>query len=137
MAADTNAFREELHDTFRGELPDLYVEYREKLAAGGTVEDYRKAVEMHVKTLGLEAEKKTDPNAGLPVFNFIFENGGVQATMVAAGSQPAQDAEGDPSTIEMELAPQPQLPLEPEEVPASALPDFDVEDLVPVQDGDL
>ena len=54
-----------------------YLEYRKMVAMDGTVDDRRKLTELQIRLIGAEVEKKVDPNANLPVFNFII-NGGSQ-----------------------------------------------------------
>lgn len=62
----------------------LIEDYLERLASPeATIDDLRKAIEMANKVTGAEADKKVDPNAGLPTFNFVFSNGGVTVMPIA------------------------------------------------------
>lgn len=63
-------------------LSDL-VAWRERVHTDGNVDDFRKLVEFETRMFGAEPDKKVDPNANLPVFNFVFHNG-IHATIEPA-----------------------------------------------------
>lgn len=60
-----------------------YKIYRTEVLTDGDADDMRKLVEMQMKLIGAEADKKQDQNSNLPVFNFIFHGGSVQAVLQA------------------------------------------------------
>lgn len=65
-------FKESVHALLRAGGLQLIPDYIERVMTSGNLEDRRKAIELVIKTTGAEAEKKVDPNSGLPVFNFVF-----------------------------------------------------------------
>lgn len=76
-------FKEALHEMLAEGVASLLPNYFEALAGpGATIEDKRKAIDMAARIVGAEADKKADPNAGLATFNFVFNNGAMQATPV-------------------------------------------------------
>ncbi len=58
-----------------------YIDYRTSVLTEGDIDDKRKLFELQAKIIGAEADKKADPHANLPVFNFIIHRGTVQATL--------------------------------------------------------
>jgi hypothetical protein len=75
--------REFVQAAWREATPGLLEDYFTKLAGeGATIDDLRKALELAAKATGSDSEKKTDPNAGLPVFQFTFVNGTATAQVV-------------------------------------------------------
>jgi hypothetical protein len=83
-------FKEAAHAVLREGGMMVIPKYVERVFHEGNIEDMRKAVDLIMRVTGAEADKKADPNAGLPVFNFTFTGiGGVQATIVAEPAAPA------------------------------------------------
>jgi len=90
MSAQTRqAFKEAFLDSLEETAASLLVDYLDSLRTDGTVDDKRKAVELAIRALGLETEKKQDANAALPVFNITFHNGGAMQ-MTAVGENSTQ-----------------------------------------------
>lgn len=74
---------------WRDATGDLITEYLTRLhSEEATIDDIRKALELANRVTGAEVDKKGDPNAGLPTFNFIFSNGGVTAMPVVELAAP-------------------------------------------------
>lgn len=68
--------REFVQAAWREATPGLLESYFTKLAGeGADIDDIRKAIELAARATGSDAEKKTDANANLPVFQFTFLNG--------------------------------------------------------------
>lgn len=106
---DKTKFRDAYHEAILARVARLTADYFDIVDQSKDPEDKRKALVFAVQTAGLEAEKKADVNAGLPVFHFNFVNGGVQATVQTSGAQtPARQDD----VVDMETAPA-ALPLNP------------------------
>lgn len=75
-------YKDTLQEFLRAGNLTLIPIWLNKLRSEGKVEDLRKAIEFMTASTGAAAEKKADPNASLPVFNFTFVNGGMQAASV-------------------------------------------------------
>ena len=58
-----------------------YKQYRREALSSEDPDAIRKLVEMQMRLIGAEPDKKQDQFAHLPTFNFIFHQGGVQATL--------------------------------------------------------
>lgn len=58
-----------------------YKQYRREALSSDDPDVIRKLVEMQMRLIGAEPDKKQDQFAHLPTFNFIFHQGGVQATL--------------------------------------------------------
>ena len=123
-----------------------YKEYRAAALTDGSIDDKRKLVELQMRLIGAEADKKADPNANLPVFNFVFHSGGMQATMqvqpdaapveiIDADTQAWSPQDGATPTAQAHVVPfavQPHVaPEVPKIVPAPTLDDLEalVDDL--------
>jgi hypothetical protein len=76
------AFKELLHGSMREVGMVVFERYAEALLTTDDVEEMRKGLTFITTTLNAVEEKKQDPNANLPVFNFVFGNAGVQMTQV-------------------------------------------------------
>jgi hypothetical protein len=88
--------RESFRDGIQGVLQTMAIEQlellHEHLSKPGQsipLEERRKTVDMLLRYTGAEPDKKVDPNANLPTFNFVINGGQVQATMVSPGAQAA------------------------------------------------
>lgn len=86
--------REAFRDGIQGVLQTMAIEQlellHEHLSRPGVsipLEERRKTVDMLLRYTGAEPDKKVDPNANLPVFNFTINGGQVQATMVSPGAR--------------------------------------------------
>lgn len=69
----------------RAAFVPLFLKFYERIVTSeATIEEQRKALVDISRWTGVEEEKKTDPNANLPVFNFVFGVGAraVEATLV-------------------------------------------------------
>jgi hypothetical protein len=86
MTTDVTQHKEDVQAALRSATLGVLETYIERLHMEGaaSLDDLRKASEFLVKSTGAEIDKKIDANAGLPVFNFVFQNGGMAATMVSA-----------------------------------------------------
>ena len=69
-----------------------FIDYRTSVLTDGGPEDMRKLVELEIRLIGAEADKKGDGLGNLPVFNFIIHRGD-QPTEIArsAHREPASD----------------------------------------------
>lgn len=76
--------RTELQARAAEDVLDDYKHYREEVLTDGDADDMRKLVELQMKLIGAEADKKGDANAHLPVFQFVFHGGAVEATIQAS-----------------------------------------------------
>lgn len=75
--------REFVQAAWRAATPNLLVDYFTKLGGNeATIDDIRKALDLAARATGTDAEKKVDANANLPVFQFTFVNGAVQAKQI-------------------------------------------------------
>lgn len=79
---DNAEFRDHYHQLLRTATPEVVTRLVTELHASGDAKDMLRFLEHVTKTLGAEADKKADAGAGLPIFNFVFNNGGVQANAV-------------------------------------------------------
>lgn len=79
---DNAEFRDHYHALLRAATPEVVTRLVTELHASGDAKDMLRFLEHVTKTLGAEADKKVDAGAGLPIFNFVFNNGGVQASAV-------------------------------------------------------
>lgn len=52
-----------------------FIDYRSAVLTDGGPDDMRKLVELEIRLIGAEADKKGDGFANLPVFNFIIHRG--------------------------------------------------------------
>lgn len=122
---DNAEFRDHYHALLRAATPEVVTRLVAELHAQGDPKDMLRFLEHATKTLGAEADKKVDAGAGLPIFNFVFNNGGVQANAVLekvqevidnavqAQAQPALPNEPSPVIVE-EVKPRPMtIPMEP------------------------
>jgi hypothetical protein len=92
FAQDSADYKDILQEFLRVGNLTLIPIWLQKLREGGKVEDLRKAIEFMTSATAAAIEKKADPNANLPVFNFTFVNGGVQATQMVEGVPRAPEA---------------------------------------------
>lgn len=109
------AFREQVQPILQRMAVAQLVAYHEAMSMPGpsiSLEERRKALDMLLRYTGVEPEKKVDPNANLPVFNFSFNGGQMQATMVRAA-----EAIEDSSGLITDVAPRTVTPVvEPEDL---------------------
>lgn len=87
MADDIERFRVEVRSAAQSVYSALFREYVDGVMVDGNNEDRRKALVELREILGLSAEKRQDPNAGLAVFNIVIGSGGVQAVDVTQDGQ--------------------------------------------------
>jgi hypothetical protein len=73
-------FKERYHDVIRGNMLALLEGYITDLMTTEDPEVRRKGLAYFSQVVGVEAEKKVDPMANLPVFNITINGGGVQLT---------------------------------------------------------
>lgn len=98
MSKNAAQHREDMQELVRAAQEEAFAVWVEKVHSDeATIDDLRKFNEFAAKVTGLEAEKKQDPNAGLAVFNIVFQNGGFTATQVAAEPAPEQIAADIPA----------------------------------------
>lgn len=120
---DNTEFRDHYHQLLRTATPEVVTRLVTELHASGDAKDMLRFLEHVTKTLGAEADKKVDAGAGLPIFNFVFNNGGVQANAVlekvqevidnAVQAQPALTNEPSPVIVE-EVKPRTMtIPMKP------------------------
>lgn len=114
---DNAEFRDHYHQLLRTATPEVVTRLVAELHASGDAKDMLRFLEHVTKTLGAEADKKADAGAGLPIFNFVFNNGGVQANAVLEKVQEVID------NVAVAQA-QPALPNDP-------TPALEVEDVKP------
>lgn len=112
---DNAEFRDHYHALLRAATPEVVTRLVAELHAQGDPKDMLRFLEHATKTLGAEADKKVDAGAGLPIFNFVFNNGGVQANAVLEKVQ---------EVIDNVVTAQPALPNDP-------TPVLEVEDVKP------
>jgi hypothetical protein len=93
-------FKELARRIGRAAFVPLFLKYYERvMTSEATVEEQRRALADIARWVGVEEEKKTDPNANLPVFNIVF---GAPSAHGATSMQ----------VVEM-IQPEPKLPAEP------------------------
>lgn len=120
---DNAEFRDHYHQLLRTATPEVVTRLVAELHSQGDPKDMLRFLEHVTKTLGAEADKKVDAGAGLPIFNFVFNNGGVQANAVlekvqevidnAVQAQPALTNEPSPVIVE-EVKPRTMtIPMKP------------------------
>lgn len=120
---DNAEFRDHYHALLRAATPEVVTRLVAELHSQGDPKDMLRFLEHVTKTLGAEADKKVDAGAGLPIFNFVFNNGGVQANAVlekvqevidnAVQAQPALTNEPSPVIVE-EVKPRTMtIPMKP------------------------
>lgn len=80
--SDNAAFRDRYHELLRAATPGVLTRLVAELHSNGDAKEMIRFLEHATKTLGAEADRKVEAGAGLPVFNFVFNNGGVQASAV-------------------------------------------------------
>lgn len=114
---DNAEFRDHYHQLLRTATPEVVTRLVTELHASGDAKDMLRFLEHVTKTLGAEADKKVDAGAGLPIFNFVFNNGGVQANAVLEKVQEVID-----NVVTAQA--QPALPNDP-------TPVLEVEDVKP------
>lgn len=125
---DNAAFRDRYHEMLRVSVPGVLTRLVEELHANGDPQQMLRFLEHATKTLGAEADKKADAGAGLPVFNFVFNNGGVQASAVIEKVQEvienaAQGALPNEPTAVIEPAKPKQMTIEMKPVDLSDIDD--------------
>lgn len=88
-----------------------YVDYRASVLTDGSVDDKRKLVELQMRLIGAEADKKLDPNANLPTFNFVFHNGIHASIEPALQVQDITDVQPkeEPQLLQVQTQPPPTL----------------------------
>lgn len=104
-AALSSEFKESVHALLREGGLQLIPDYILKVMTHGNLEDRRKAIELIIKTTGAEAEKKADPNSGLPVFNFVFHaaTGQMQMQAVAPVVEEVPIAIGEKELVTLDM----------------------------------
>lgn len=121
--------KQALQELSAAHMVEDFKDYREKVIADGDADDHRKLMEIHMKLTGAEMDKKIDPNAHLATFNFIFNNGGVHATIEAQPRQQPTEVL-DVQVVEvLDAAPPPQRRYVPEPVTESDLDNM-LDDLI-------
>lgn len=60
-----------------------FIDYRSAVLTDGGPDDMRKLVELEIRLIGAEADKKADGFANLPVFNFIIHRGDQQTEITS------------------------------------------------------
>lgn len=88
MADPQQSFRREVHDALQERFLEAVSSYDLAVEVDGGVEDKGKRVERFAKILGLFNDQR-DPMSNLPMFNIVFENGGVQVSAAQALPQAA------------------------------------------------
>lgn len=112
MSLDATQKKEAIRKTMLDGLPARIADYLAEVHTNGSIDDKRKALEFQSKVLGLEHDERRDATASLPVFNFVFHNGGMQAVMVP--STPTLPAAQEPETLELDLGlPPVEAPVKP------------------------
>lgn len=105
---DNAQFRESYHALLREATPAVVARLVEELHATGDITGMLRFLEHTTKTLGTEVDRKSDANNALPVFNFVFNNGGVQAQQVVdAVTNVIENATG----TKPELPPVEEIPI--------------------------
>ena len=80
MATDLTQFREEIRDDVRRTFKADWHDYRTTVYTDGSIEDKRKMVEIGMRALGFDADKKVDPLAGKTLVTVTFINGATQVS---------------------------------------------------------
>ena len=101
-----------------------FKDYREAVITDGTIDDKRKLIEMEMRLTGAEPDKKADPFANLPVFNFIINRS-------HDGTTPDSTAE---QVTEIQVEPERRKRGRPPKVRSAQPEDVtDVQELQPVE----
>lgn len=95
MFENNQQFKDALHEAMRTAGLDLVADYLMSLRADGSIDDKRKAVELVIRTLGAETDKKQTGD-NLPVFNIVFQNGGMQVSPVDVVDVQVTETPADP-----------------------------------------
>lgn len=90
MAADLTQFKDVLQESVAIAAPQVHALWVESLMAGADLDDYRKYMEFAAKVTGANVDPKADANAGLAVFHFHMDGGGMTAQIQAAPAQPLE-----------------------------------------------
>lgn len=80
-----------LHETVARDIVQDYLTYRSAALGSEDPDDARRLVDMQIRLIGAEPDRKAGVNDNLPTFNFIFNQGGLQATIEPAPVQLVQD----------------------------------------------
>lgn len=103
--------------------------YREAVIMDGSIDDKRKLIEMEMRLTGAEPDKKADPFANLPVFNFIINR---------SGDAPATGPEQVQQVDELQVEPERRKRGRPPKVrPAPPEDVTDVQEQQPLDPGDI
>lgn len=80
-----------LQEAVAADIVEDYRTYRREAISSESPDDIRKLVELQVRLIGAEPDRRAGVNDNLPTFNFIFNQGGLQATIEPAPVQLVQD----------------------------------------------
>lgn len=84
--------KSELQERAARDIVEDYKDYRTSVLTDGGPEDKRKLVEMQIRLIGAEVDKKGDGFGSLPVFNFIIHRGDQPTEITpSARHEPAAD----------------------------------------------
>lgn len=105
--------KSELQERAAHDIVQDYKDYRTSVLTDGGPEDMRKLVEMQIRLIGAEVDKKGDGFGSLPVFNFIIHRGDqpTEITPSARHEPPADAVDVEP--IEQVQQLQLEEPTEP------------------------
>lgn len=105
---DNAEFKDVMHKMAREAAPGVFARLVEELHATGDINGMLRYLEYVNKMTGIEADKKADPNSALPVFNFVFNNGGIHAVQVVQ-AQPQDEPIEVIDVPALEVSPSPQV----------------------------
>ena len=116
--------KSELQERAARDIVEDYRDYRSSVLTDGDPEDKRKLVEMQIRLIGAEVDKKGDGFGSLPVFNFIIHRGDqgtkVQPTVLREVQADVVDVE-PVQTLQLEEPTEPLVITQPHVVPEQKL----------------
>lgn len=108
-------FKELARRIGRAAFVPLFLKFYERIVTGeASIEEQRRALADIGRWTGVEEDRKTDPNANLPVFNFVFGVGGRMDAQLVQAAAPVLDAEELQIISDFTAAASPTAPLSTE-----------------------
>lgn len=114
--------KSQLQNRAAEDILEDYKDYRSSVLTDGGPEDKRKLVELQIRLIGAEADKKGDGFGSLPVFNFIIHRGDQDTKVQQTVLQEVDVVDVEPvQTLQLEEPSEPLVITQPHVIPEQKL----------------
>lgn len=114
--------KSQLQNRAANDILEDYKDYRSSVLTDGGPEDKRKLVELQIRLIGAEADKKGDGFGSLPVFNFIIHRGDQDTKVQPTVLQEVDVVDVEPvQQLQLEEPKEPLVITQPHVVPEQKL----------------